>query len=171
MANMIKAAVFKKRGGVSRDLLESLVVRGGSTRVAEVLKDKFMWNGSTPTACPVFSLGTEDGRITAGRWTLHGKLSKPVRFRAEDVFELADRDLVVSVEVGDLSVFEFGGTSSNFSFWVESKDMKCGVSNRATKEKLRGWRLRRRGSRSSAAGRSWCQRLPLPRFCGWLWFL
>ena len=40
------------------------------------------------------------------------------------------------MKVVDLSVFEFGGTSSNFSFRVESKDMMCRVTNRTTKERL-----------------------------------
>ena len=145
MSNIIKASVFRKRGAPSRDLLESLVVRGGSTKVGETLKDKFKWDGTSPTACPLFSLNTTDGRVKAARWTIHGRLARRIKFRAEDVFEGADKDLIVTVEIEDLGVFEFGGAGGNFSHWVEGRDLSCVVTNRLTKERLSGGEVEDKG--------------------------
>ena len=99
MTNLIRAAVFKKRGTPNRTLMDSLVVRGGSSMVGETLQDKFKWDGSSPIACPVFTLDTAGGSITAARWTLHGKLAKVIKFRPEDVFLQTDKDLMKAVGV------------------------------------------------------------------------
>ena len=144
MTNLIRAAVFKKRGTPNRTLMDSLVVRGGSSMVGETLQDKFKWDGSSPIACPVFTLDTAGGSITAARWTLHGKLAKVIKFRAEDVFEQPNKDLIVAVDVADLSLFEFGGraatscTGWRVVTWVESGDLKFWVTNKVTKERLSG---------------------------------
>ena len=136
MANLIKAAVFTKKKAPSKSLLDSLVVTGGNNKVGEALRDLFKWDGTTPTVCPVFSLAEEDGKITACRWSLHGRLARVVRMRAEDIFESASKELIINIEVEDLAMFEFDRKGSNTSYWVEDKDCKIWVSNKTTKERL-----------------------------------
>ena len=134
MTHLIKSAIFDKKGDPPSDVVNSLVVTGGTNTVSKTLQERFKWDGSTPTACPVF--GMRDGKIVSSRWTILGKLAKTVKFKAEDLFSGARKDLFISLDVDDLSIFEFDNKSSNWSYWVESKDLQYVVRDKVAKKDL-----------------------------------
>ena len=70
--------------------------------MAEALKERFKWDGSNLIACPVLSI--RDGKIVSGRWTVLGKLGKILKFKAEDLFPVANKDLSINLEVEDFTL-------------------------------------------------------------------
>ena len=133
MSNIIGAKVLKGAKLPSRTLLGSLVVTGG----VEVIKkhlERYGWEKREPVCVPVFTIDEGDAAVKLSRWVLMGGLDKPVRFKADQVFNRAEANIIVTVKLPDLSIFEF--RDKNSSYWVDSEELEVTILDKNKREEL-----------------------------------
>ena len=146
MANLIKAKVFTGNNIPSKTFISNLVVTGGSDKILKHLESRG-WNGKEPVCTPVFSISEGDAAIKASRWLLGGGLEKPIKLKADNLLGGAEKNLVISIPMLDLSVFEFNTT--NASYWIDSEDITgITVTDRQTKNTLDQEEAEARGVKS-----------------------
>ena len=131
MSNIIGAKVLKGAKLPSRTLLGSLVVTGG----VEVIKkhlERYGWEKREPVCVPVFTIDEGDAAVKLSRWVLMGGLDKPVRFKADQVFNRAEANIIVTVKLPHLSIFEF--RDKNSSYWVDSEELEVTMLDKNKRE-------------------------------------
>jgi hypothetical protein len=130
---MIRANVFSGKKTPPSSFLNSLVVKGGVEAIDPALKRLVAWNGSDPVCCPVTNI-KEDGTINTTRWALLGSLDKNPRLLASNLFSGVDKDIVITIPIDDLKIFEFKDT--NASHWIESSELQAVIYDKAGKKEL-----------------------------------
>ena len=130
---MIRAMVFGGNKSPPPSFLNSLVVRGGVEATSPALKKLTNWNGAEPVCCPVMNI-KEDGTINTVRWALLGNLDKTPRFMAHNLFTEADKDILITISIEDLKIFEF--RDNNASFWIESSELNMEIFDKTQKKTL-----------------------------------
>ena len=133
MTAMIRASVFSGKKTSPTSFLNSLVVKGGMEAIDPALKRLVAWNWSDPVCCPVSNI-KEDGIINTTRWALLGSLDKSPRLLASNLFGGVDKDLVITIPVDDLKIFEF--KDNNASHWIESTELGVEIYDKAEKKAL-----------------------------------
>ena len=127
---MIRASVFSGKKTSPTSFLNSLVVKGGMEAIDPSLKRLVAWNWSDPVCCPVSNI-QEDGIINTTRLALLGSLDKRPRLLASNLFGGVDKDLIITIPVDDLKIFEFKDT--NASHWIESTELGVEIYDKADK--------------------------------------
>ena len=95
--------------------LKAVTVTGGHVAMANLLKDKHGWDGSSVHVTVQHRLGTL-GNIENTSWLALGSL-KPFTVSATDIWGPADKQLKVTFKAEDLSMFRFQ-PMRNISQWV-----------------------------------------------------
>ena len=130
---MIRANVFGGKKSPPTSFLDSLVVRGGVETIDLTLRKLINWNGTEPVCCPVLNL-KEDGSINTVRWALLGSLDKNPRLLAHNLFTNADKDILITIPIDDLKIFEF--QNNNASHWIESSELEIEIFDKNLKKTL-----------------------------------
>ena len=127
MTAMIRASVFSRKKTPPASFLNSLVVKGGVKAIDPALKRLVAWNGSDPVCCPVTNINTT-------QWALLGSLDKSPCLLASNLFDGVDKDLVITIQVDNLKIFEF--EDNNASQWIESTELGVEIYDKAEKKAL-----------------------------------
>ena len=130
---MIRANVFGGKKSPPSAFLDNLVVRGGVETIDLTLRKLINWNGTEPVCCPVLNL-KEDGSINTVRWALLGSLDKNPRLLAHNLFTNADKDILITIPIDDLKIFEF--QNNNASHWIESSELEIEIFDKNLKKTL-----------------------------------
>ena len=133
MSTMLGAKVFVGKNTPPTSFLNSLIVKGGVEAIDRALRKLVAWNEKDPVCCPVVSI-KEDGSINSARWVLLGSLGKNPRFMAHNLFSKSDKDMVITITLDDLKVFEY--RENNASLWVESTELEVEIFDKVTKKIL-----------------------------------
>ena len=106
MSLLRAAAIFKKKENPPDDVLQGLVVRGGSEAMVDHLT-KIGVDCNEATAVPIFTADTSDGHIKGARWSRLGSLGKGTTFKANSLWKEAGKDIYVNIRVRNMAIFKF----------------------------------------------------------------
>ena len=113
--------------------LENFTTCRGLTTIKVLLKDKYSWDGMSPRVLVSHQLN-QASIIESTNWVLVGSL-KLIAFPASHIWKNAHPSIRVTMEMKDLSVFEFLPTS-NISRWLDSSAVQTTFSIKSGKDKL-----------------------------------
>ena len=114
--------------------LENYTTFGGSATMKALLKDKCNWDGQSPRALVSHRLG-QDPIIESSNWMLVGSI-KPISCPASHIWKDAHRDLRVTIDIKDFTVFDFPPVA-NVSRWLDSGSFPIVFSKKVGREKVR----------------------------------
>ena len=126
----LRNKIFSGKKKLPEDILRHSFISGGLVALAEKLKESHGWNSTTILAAPIILL--ESGAITDNHWALLGRL-KPVKFTANCLLPTAAKDLGVSINISDLTVFVFPG-STNLSYWLDREEFEVNFTHTVENE-------------------------------------
>ena len=110
--------VFKGKKKLTVTAMKEGMITGGAVTLGERLQAKYGWDGTRTMAAPI--LVCEAGSIVDINWVLLGAL-KDVTFASNYVWPGGEKEVRVSVRVGDLSMFTFA--VGNLSGWLNRDEL------------------------------------------------
>ena len=99
-----------------------------------LLKDKCKWDGISPQALASHRL-SQDATIGSTNWMLVGGI-KPITCPASHIWKDALRNVRVTIDIKDLSIFDFPPTS-NISRWLDSDAVPIAFHKKDGRDKVR----------------------------------
>ena len=122
---LVRNKVFSGKKVIPETTLKQMVISGGSVALAEKLRQSHGWDSNTIMAAPIAVM--ESGVVTDNHWVLLGSL-KPIKFSANSVWPEAPKDLRVIIDMPDLTVFTFAG-STNLSYWLDREELEVSYTH------------------------------------------
>ena len=110
--------IFSGRKRLTTEAMKEGMITGGAATLAERLREKHGWNGTSLLAAPIIT--AEAGAIVDTNWVLLGAL-KDVTFAANYLWPGGEKEVRVSVRVEDLAMFNFA--SGNISQWLNREEL------------------------------------------------
>ena len=111
--------IFSGRKRLPEAQMRTSLFSGGTVALAEKLRSEQGWDGTSILAAPVLVL--ESGVVADSSWVVLGPV-KAITFAANVLWAKAAKELKVTIELGDLSIFTFMDT--NLSCWLDREELK-----------------------------------------------
>ena len=110
--------IFSGRKRLTAEVMKEGMITGGAVTLAERLRQRHGWNGTSLLAAPIIT--AEAGAIVDTNWILLGAL-KDVNFAANYLWPGGEKEVKISLRVEDLSMFNFA--AGNLSQWLNREDL------------------------------------------------
>ena len=116
------------------EVLQKLVIEGGSEKVKECLKNVWDYNPDENVAVPVLMIGQE-GKAVGAKWVVVGKI-QPKAVKAEQIWKEASKDIFIDIKIPDMTIFNFYNKCRNVSGWLDCDALSWSVFKNENKKKV-----------------------------------
>ena len=131
---LIEHSDFKYREEIANEVVEKLIIEGGSEKVKECLTNVWGYNPEDNVAVPILMIGQE-GKAVGAKWVVVGKI-QPKAVKAEQLWKDSSKDIFIDIRIPDMTIFSFYNKCRNVSGWLDCDALNWSVFKNENKKKV-----------------------------------